>query len=182
MSRQRFVVEGIYDDEPQITADLVLAKTEDEATEIVRKVREITCHSGSWEHDRTITPLAYLEEAVRDLKISDEELEAAWAQTKTDLNYRQCKKCGASFGDDDGFDEERGLCEKCAEDTCRTCGGPGAGSGDAFDGECPSCADRTAKNKDGRCAAAACENKLPNSVGEGKHEYCSEACKASTEE
>ena len=186
MSRQRFLVEGIYDDEPQITADLVLAETEEHATELVRKVREITCHSGSWVHDRTITPLAYLEEAVGHLKVSEADLETAWDQTKTDLYYRQCKKCGAEFGDDDGFDDERGLCEKCAGNTCRTCGGPGASAGDASDGECPSCADRTSKNEEGRCAGATCENKLPSREDliapvEGQHLYCSEACKTATE-
>lgn len=30
-----------------------------------------------------------------------------------------------------------------AEDTCRTCHGPGASSDDAYDGECPSCADKS---------------------------------------
>jgi hypothetical protein len=127
-----------------------------------------------------------MEEAVGHLKVSEADLETAWDQTKTDLYYRQCKKCGAEFGDDDGFDDERGLCEKCAGDTCRTCGGPGAGAGDASDGECPSCADRTSKNEEGRCAGATCENKLPSREDliapvEGQHLYCSEACKTATE-
>ncbi|WP_448205338.1 hypothetical protein [Azospirillum sp. sgz302134] len=34
------------------------------------------------------------------------------------------------------------------DDVCRTCGGRGAAGGDSYDGECPSCADRTAEDRD----------------------------------
>lgn len=187
MIKQHFIVEGFYDDEPQITCDSVLAETEEEATELVRKVRDLTCHSGSWMHDLTTTPLARLEEMVAALKETDEQVEAGWAQTKTDLGYRECKRCHKDCDVcADEFDEDRELCEDCIADTCTTCGGPGAASGDGSNGECPACADRTSKNNEDLCAATGCENKLPARAElmapvEGDHLYCSEACKVATE-
>jgi RNA polymerase subunit RPABC4/transcription elongation factor Spt4 len=63
---------------------------------------------------------------------------------------RCCVKCG------DVIDADAEQCPHCFEeqdptlsdDVCRTCGGPGASSDDAWDGECPECADRGADGLD----------------------------------
>ena len=185
MSKQHFIVEGFYDDEPQITCDSVLAENEEEATDLVRKVRDLTCHSGGWMHDLTTTPLARLEEMVKALKETDAEVEAGWEQTKTDLGYRECKRChkGCDTAGDD-FDEDQELCGNCIADACKTCGGPGASGDGAYDGECPTCADRTAKNDANKCAAAGCEEPLVGELlgfVEGNHQYCTDKCRTATE-
>jgi hypothetical protein len=49
---------------------------------------------------------------------------------------RCCAECGAL--------EQTTTCRRCgATEVCRTCGDLYRAAGDGYDGECPSCADRT---------------------------------------
>jgi hypothetical protein len=57
-----------------------------------------------------------------------------------------CEECSGLFTVDRCADGD--TCDECARDddddnTCRTCGEPYEEGGDGYDGECPSCADKT---------------------------------------
>jgi len=81
-----YIVEGTYTDEPQITGDLVLAKSREAAAEMVMNVRNATC-GGVWRHECTSTIKEQMKRLQHIARLSKEEVQAGWEETKAELGY-----------------------------------------------------------------------------------------------
>jgi hypothetical protein len=115
-TKQRYIVEGVWDDNDgadPITADWIVATSADEAESIVTKVRGSI---DSWSHAVTWTFEQHIQsERERLAKMETmtlQEVEDSWADTKEMLHYEndeagECLTCGTQCDDE-------GICPICA--------------------------------------------------------------------
>lgn len=182
----KFLVEGLYEYEKQITRDEVIAATLEKAEELVTSVREKHGESvgDPWHHDRTVSVEEEITNLQKLLATSEKELNDRFVTLCGELNMVQCRDCNKWLNKDDATesDERKGIfyCEKCGqENTCRHCGNVYESGGDGFDGMCPICADKT----DGNCHG--CNKSLNHldpsdiveeTVGDENVKFCSDKC------
>ena len=78
-----------------------------------------------------------------DTRAGYEEWAAARIEQAKNEGHIFCLECGNAYSPDEECDSAH--CENIRENTCRTCGEVYEPNGDGYDGECPSCADKTDK-------------------------------------
>ncbi len=108
MSKQIYIVDGVYEDELQITGDFVMAGSVAEAERLVREVREVAADEwhceGAYTLKKQVTLLQIA--ATQTPKEIREDLE----ETLKSLGGARCGFCRKPFPEDD---LEDGLCEGC---------------------------------------------------------------------
>jgi hypothetical protein len=191
----------MYEEEPQVVCDVVVADSEEAATAKVTAMRE--GHGGGWEHTSTTLLADELAALQKLFDTPDAEIEANWLQFIADVGLKACVICKKWISEDELQDE---VCEDCipklpdctdcgekvapcnakmghldchkgcdARPKCRHCGEHYDEGGDGYDGMCPSCADKT----DGNCSG--CGKSLGNLepddiVVDGELKFCNLAC------
>jgi len=107
----KFIVEGVYEEENQVTGDVVVADTEDQATKMVTEVREVSS-SDPWTHDRTISMLNEIKH-LQDLEQqSDETVIQDWNDLIKDMYVEFCCNCKKPQLT---YNLEDGRCQPCME-------------------------------------------------------------------
>jgi hypothetical protein len=105
-----YVVNGTYaDDVPQITADFVVAASEEEAAERIEGIRGLD--SGGWTRDLTYLHLKDIRSAVAALKVPASTHDNDLATMLNEFGGKICVGCQKPFGHD--ALDPAGRCTRC---------------------------------------------------------------------
>lgn len=106
-----YLVDGVYEDECQITGDIITAVSRDEAVDLVTAVRGAELVGDNWDAAGVTPALEDLAAALEVVSKSPAEIEDGLARTLRDLGGGWCRKCGQVFAIEELDDSN--LCGDC---------------------------------------------------------------------